>query len=164
MEKRTRQYLLMFCFLASIIAANILATIYGAKAAIIVAFTLIGLDLTVRDTLHEMWSGKNLWLKMLGLIFAGSALSFVINRNSGTIAIASFLAFLVASLVDFIIYSVLYKKKWIVKSNCSNIFSSLTDSLVFPTIAFGTFSLFITVGQFLAKFIGGFLWTLVLRR
>ncbi len=159
-----KQYLLIFCFLASIITANILAAIYGAKAAIIVAFTLIGLDLTVRDTLHEIWHGKNLWFKMLGIISAGSAISYLINRNAGTIAIASFLAFLLASLVDFVVYSILHKKKWIVKSNCSNVFSSLTDSLVFPTVAFGGFSLFITAGQFLAKFLGGFLWTLVLKR
>jgi uncharacterized PurR-regulated membrane protein YhhQ (DUF165 family) len=164
MKKNVKQYLLVFCFLASIIVANLLAAKFGAKASIIVAFTLIGLDLTVRDTLHEIWHKKNLWLKMLGLIFVGSAVSYLINRDAGPIAIASFLAFLVASLADFIVYTVLYKKKWIVKANCSNIFSSLTDSLVFPTVAFGGFSLLITAGQFLAKFFGGFLWTLILKR
>ena len=44
----------------------------------------------------------------------------------------------------------------------SNVFGALVDSLVFPTIAFGGFLPWITLGQFAAKVAGGFLWSLVL--
>ena len=38
------------------------------------------------------------------------------------------------------------------------------DSIVFPTLAFGLFMPEIVLGQFVAKFVGGFLWSLVLQK
>jgi uncharacterized PurR-regulated membrane protein YhhQ (DUF165 family) len=159
-----KQIIMIFLYLVTIVAANLLAAFFGAKASIIIAFVFIGFDLTLRDSLHEAWKKRNLWLKMFALIFAGSAISFLINRAALNIAIASLLAFLCAGIVDTFVYSLLQKKKWFIKINGSNLFSSLTDSLVFPTIAFGGFSLLITAGQFLAKFLGGFIWSLIIPR
>ncbi len=47
--------------------------------------------------------------------------------------------------------------------NGSNIPSALVDSLVFPTLAFGSFLWPIVLGQFLAKVLGGFAWSMVFR-
>jgi hypothetical protein len=155
---------IVIIYLASIVAANLIASFIGPGITIVNAFLFIGLDLTARDRLHECWRGKRLYLKMLALIFAGSLLSFMINKGAANIAIASFVAFLVAGAVDFVVYSFLQKKGWMVKSNGSNVFSAFADSIIFPTIAFGSFLPLITLGQFAAKTFGGFVWTLILRK
>ena len=152
-------------YLAAIIAANLLAAAYGPTVTIINAFLFIGLDLTSRDALHERWHGRGLWPKMFGLIATGSALSWILNRNAGQIAIASLVAFAAAGLVDLVVY------RWarprfsrLNTVNSSNILSALTDSLVFPTIAFGSFLPWITLGQWAAKVGGGLVWLWILRR
>lgn len=149
-------YILMY--LAAIILANLSSTYFGASASIVNAFLFIGLDLTARDKLHEAWHKNGLVWKMGALIAAGSFLSWVINRDAGIIAVASFAAFACAALVDTIVYQFLHERSYIVKVNGSNVFSALVDSLVFPTIAFGGFLPLVTLGQFVAKVAGGALW------
>ena len=80
-------------YLVAIVLANLLVAEFGTKAVLVVAFLFIGLDLTSRDYLHEIWQSK-LWLKMLLLIGVGSLLSWLLNKDAGQIALASFLAFL----------------------------------------------------------------------
>jgi queuosine precursor transporter len=155
--------LLISLYLMAIITANLLTTYFGAWFSIINAFVFIGLDLTTRDYLHEIWN-KNRWLKMGLLIVSGSILSWLLNKDSGMIAIASFVAFALAAITDTIIYTLLHKKSFIVKCNGSNILSSLVDSITFPTIAFGSFLPLIVLGQFTAKVGGGFIWSLIIRR
>jgi len=156
------KYIIMY--LGAIILANLSSAYFGANASIINAFLFIGLDLTSRDKLHEAWQGKSFIWKMGGLIVLGSLLSWLINRNAGIIAIASFVAFASAAVIDTIVYQLLHKKDYLVKVNGSNVFSALADSLIFPTIAFGGFLPLITLGQFLAKVFGGAVWAYILRR
>lgn len=151
-------------YLIAAILANLSSAHFGPSASIFNAFAFIGLDLTARDRLHEAWHHKGLVWKMALLIGAGSLLSRLINRNSGTIAVASFAAFAVAAAVDTITYQLLHKKAWMVKVNGSNLFSAAADSLVFPTIAFGSFMPLIVLGQFAAKVAGGFIWSIALRK
>ena len=126
-------------------------------------FLFIGLDLTARDQLHEAWRGNKLLLKMTTLIAAGSILSYLLNRNAGPIAFASFAAFASAAIVDTIVYQQLGGYPRWLRINGSNVPSALVDSIVFPTLAFGGFLWPIVLGQFLAKTLGGFLWSLVFR-
>ena len=126
------------------------------------AFLFIGLDLTARDHLHEAWHHKGLPWKMALLIGVGSLLSLLLNRNAGQIALASFVAFACAGVVDAIVYHALREKARIVKVNGSNVLSAAVDSLVFPTIAFGGFAWAITLGQFVAKVLGGCIWFWIL--
>jgi hypothetical protein len=157
------QILWVALYLISIIAANLLTAQFGPGVSIINAFLLIGLDLSSRDALHEMWrTGK--WWKMGLLIGAGSIISWALNRNAGMVAMASFVAFAGAALVDTLAYHYLRRSRWMIKCNASNVLSAATDSLLFPTIAFGGFSPWITLGQFVAKVGGGFLWSLILGR
>jgi hypothetical protein len=149
-------------YLVAIVLANLSVATFGPASTIVNAFLFIGLDLTSRDKLHEAWNGSYLWPKMLALIAAGSALSFLLNRDAGPIALASFAAFLAAGLVDAVVYHFLHGKAWLIKVNGSNVFSALADSLVFPTVAFGSFLPLIVLGQFAAKVAGGFVWSLVL--
>lgn len=161
MSKKTVLYVVLY--LAAVIAANLSVAHFGPASAIVNAFLFIGLDLTTRDGLHEAWGGRGLWPKMLALIGVGSLLSWLLNRNAGQIAVASFVAFGAAGMVDAVVYQLLYRQPWFVKINGSNVFSAAADSLIFPTIAFGAFMPAIVLGQFAAKVGGGFLWALVLR-
>jgi uncharacterized PurR-regulated membrane protein YhhQ (DUF165 family) len=150
-------------YLAAIVLANLTVAMFGPQMTIVNAFLFIGLDLTARDRLHDAWRGNHLFLKMTALIATGSILSWLLNRDAGQIALASFVAFALASTVDAIIYQLLGDYPRWLRINGSNIPSALVDSIVFPTLAFGAFLWPIVLGQFLAKTLGGFAWSLVFR-
>lgn len=158
-----KQISLIVMYLGAIVTANLLTTAFGAGISILNAFLFIGLDLTTRDFLHEMWKKGLVW-KMGLLIASGSLLSWLVNKDAGMIAVASFAAFAAAGIVDTLLYHLLGKRAFLLKVNGSNVGSSAVDSLVFPTIAFGGFTLWITLGQFAAKVGGGFVWSLILKR
>lgn len=150
-------------YLIAIVLANLSVAAFGPSMVIVNAFLFIGLDLTARDHLHDAWHGNKLLPKMTALIAAGSILSWLLNRNAGQIALASFVAFAAAATVDAIVYHLLGKYPRWLRINGSNIPSALVDSLVFPTLAFGAFLPLIVLGQFIAKVLGGFAWSLVFR-
>lgn len=157
--------LLILLYLIAIILANLIITSYGPAASIITAFFLIGLDLTSRDALHDAWQNRGLWWKMALLIAAGSLLSFLLNRTAGPIALASFGAFALAGLADTLIYVLLKDRARLVRVNGSNVISAGVDSVAFLALAFGWPPLWgIVAGQWLAKVVGGFLWSLVIRK
>jgi uncharacterized PurR-regulated membrane protein YhhQ (DUF165 family) len=157
--------LLIVLYLVAIVLANLSITQFGPGVAVLNAFLFIGLDLTTRDRLHEKWQGHNLWPRMLTLIAAGSLLSYALNQNAGPIALASFLAFLLSGLVDAGVYSLLHNRPYWQKVNGSNVVSALVDSLVFPLLAFGWPPLWgVIVGQFAAKVVGGWVWSLILAK
>lgn len=91
-------------YLIAIVAANLSVAYFGAGAAIINAFLFIGLDITMRDALHEQWQGRYLGLKMGAPILAGSVLSWGLNRAAGPTALASFVAFAAAGAADSVAY------------------------------------------------------------
>lgn len=153
-------YIVMYLF--AIVSANLLIAQFGKAATLWVGFLFIGFDLTARDKLHEAWSGRGLVWKMGLLIAAGSALTWIVNRNAGQIAVASMLAFTAAAIADTITYHLLREKSYLVKVNGSNVVSALIDSVVFFMVAFGGLSWF-TFAQFGVKVFGGMLWSLVLR-
>ena len=156
-------YVIMY--LVAIVLANITVTLFGPQIAVMNAFLFIGLDLTARDRLHDRWHGKNLLLKMSLLIAGGSVISYLLNRNTGPVALASFLAFASAATVDTIVYHKLGNyPKWL-RVNGSNVPSAAVDSFVFPVLAFGFPLLWdIILDQFAAKVLGGFCWSFLLPR
>lgn len=154
----------VFIYLLAIIIANLTVAWLGPNITIVNAFLFIGLDLTARDKLHDAWRGKHLWPKMAALIATGSVLSWLLNRNAGQIALASFVAFAAAATVDALVYHALGKYPKRLRINGSNIPSAAVDSVLFPTIAFGGFLPLITIGQFAAKVAGGFVWSLILTK
>ena len=159
---RHKNHLLVFSYLAAIVAANLSIVYFGSSAAIWNAAILIAFDLSARDGLHEAWHGRNLWPKMLALIAAGSLLSWSLNANAGPVALASFLAFGAAGVADSLIYAALGDKSRLVKMNGSNVVSSIVDSVVFVGVA--GLPWFIVPGQIAAKIIGGFVWSVLLSR
>lgn len=156
--------LYIILYLTAIILANLSTAHFGPSASIVNAFLFIGLDLTSRDKLHDAWRGHGFIWRMGTLIATGSLLSWLLNRDAGPIALASFVAFASAAIVDTLTYHVLRERTKLVRINGSNVLSAAVDSLVFPTLAFGGFTLAITAGQFATKVLGGFLWALLLQR
>lgn len=150
-------------YLVAIVAANLTVATFGPAVSILNAFLFIGFDLTCRDKLHDAWQGRDLFGKMAALIAAGSILSYALNSNAGLIAIASFVAFAGAGLADALIYEMLGAKSRIVRINGSNVISAGVDSLLFPLLAFGWPLLWwIFAGQWLAKVLGGAVWSVIL--
>lgn len=161
---RYLKYSYVIIYLLAIVAANLLVAAFGPGMSIVNSFLFIGLDITTRDKLHESWYGRGLVWKMGALIASGSIISFGLNRGTGMIALASFVSFALAALSDTLVYHLLYRYGYLVKVNGSNVVSSLVDSIVFPTIAFGGFLPLVSLGQFLAKTLGGFVWSIILNR
>jgi hypothetical protein len=153
-------------YLIAIVAANLSVAAFGPAVAPINAFLFIGLDLVLRDRLHELWQGRQLWPRMLGLIATGSLLSYALSSAAGPIALASFVAFAGASLADAFVYHTLLHRPWMVRSNGSNLVGALVDSLLFPVLAFGGFpvTIMIILAQFVAKTLGGLVWSWLLGR
>jgi hypothetical protein len=138
-------------------AANLSIATFGPWVSPINAFLFIGLDLTLRDWLHEKLSAK----QMFGLIAFSGALTYALNPSAGMIAIASAVSFTAAAVVDWTVFTKI-KGSWVVKANGSNIASAAVDSLVFPTLAFGVLMPGIIAMQFAAKVLGGAVWSALL--
>jgi len=154
------QYALIY--IATLVAANIAIAWLGPSAMPVIAFLLIGLDLTLRDRLHDQWQGKYLWPRMFALIVGAGVISYALNPVSGRIAIASVTAFSVASLADAIVYHLLKGRSWSIRANGSNVVGATVDSLIFPLIGFGTALPSIVLAQLVAKVSGGMLWALII--
>ncbi len=156
-------------YLGLIVAANLILTrILQAGGSVwwsvLTAFLFIGGDFTLRDGLAESWKGRGMVWKMGLLILAGSSLSYALNRDSARIAAASAIAWGAAALVDWVVYTLLGRERWMIRTTGSNVPSSAVDSYLFPTIAFGGVNWALTLAQFVAKVGGGFLWALWLGR
>ena len=151
-------------YIAALVAANLLVAWLGVWFSLINAFVLIGLDLSLRDKLHDLWEGEKLPIKMGGLIATASVVSYVINPATGMIAFASLAAFSLSMVADSVVYQYLKYKDKVIRINGSNIAGAAVDSVVFPTVAFGGLMLEIVALQFLAKVVGGFIWGKILNR
>jgi len=101
--------------------------------------------------------------QLAAVIVTGGALTWLLNPGAKHIAIASATAFVAAAIVDWLVYSLLRDRKWLVKSNVSNVAGAAVDSILFPTIAFGALMPAIIALQFAAKVSGGAVWSFVLQ-
>lgn len=156
-------------YAAALVGANLSIAAFGPWVSPINSFLLIGLDLTLRDRLHDALSGqKHFWLRMGAIILLSAAVSYLINPAAGKIALASFVAFTLAGITDAIAYQWLRGKAsttgYMARTNGSNVAGAAVDSLIFPTLAFGVLMPHIVALQFVAKVAGGFVWSLILRR
>lgn len=150
-------------YLAAVILANLSVAHFGPASTPYNAFLLIGLNLAVRDRLHDLW-GRHVARNMLLLIAAGGLISYAMNAGAGRIALASLAAFALSEALDATIYHVNKQRPYLIRSNTSNVFGAAVDSVVFPVLAFGGFPWVIILGQFVAKVAGGFIWSLVLHK
>ncbi len=159
---------LVVAYLAAIVAANLSISHWGPNAAIYNAFLFIGLDLTCRDRLHDLWQGR-LLRNMALLIVAGSVLSYLAGLWIGTgpfvgrIALASCIAFGCAATADGITYHLLRHRDWYERVNQSNVAGAAVDSIVFVALWPFGFQFTLAFTLFAAKVAGGVVWSFVLR-
>ena len=153
-------------FVAAVVVANLMLLWLGPWFSPFNAFFLIGLDLSLRDKIHEMWEGSQLWIRMFIMISTGSVISILFNIDALMIGIASAVAFLLSGVADALVYHRLLKHTFLIKSNASNSVGALVDSIAFPLIAFGMIpGLFmIILLQFAAKVAGGAVWSFILQK
>jgi hypothetical protein len=147
-------------YVLAMVSANLLVWWLGPWFSPINAFLLIGLDLTLRDAMHDRLTK---W-QMLAVVLAGGALTWMLNPSAAHIAIASATAFTLSAAADWLAYSLLRSRPWLVRSNGSNVIGAAVDSVIFPTLAFGSFLPHIVLLQFAAKVFGGALWSVLLRK
>lgn len=154
--------MIIFALLAyalSMVAANLLVAHFGPVITPLLAFVLIGLDLTLRDWLQIRLRG---W-QMGALIFAAGALTYLVNPAAKTIAVASAVSFLLSALADWAVFSNV-RGSWLKRSMSSNVVGAAVDSMTFPWLAFGAFMPGIILAQFAAKVAGGAIWAWMLSR
>lgn len=151
-------FVLVAIYITAMVVANTLVWWLGPWWSPINSFLLIGLDLTLRDVMQEQ---LNRW-QVAGVIAIGGLCTWLINPAAKHIAIASATAFLFAAIADWIVYELLRKRQWLVRSNGSNVVGAAVDSMIFPTIAFGALLPHIIALQFAAKVLGGFIWSMAL--
>lgn len=156
--------MIIFIYISCMVVANLLIASFGPWFSPINAFMFIGLDMVIRDRLHDRWKSKNLYRNMALLVLSASLITYLLNPAAGVIALASVAAFSACMLVNTLIYQLVIKYKWMVRSNTSNVFGAATDSIVFPTIAFGSLMWEIVFLQFIAKVGGGFLWSFMFKK
>lgn len=154
-----KTYFSVLLYLFTAAGANLTLSWIGVWATPILALIFIGLDMSLRDSLHAKWESKYLWLRMSMLILGGSLLSWLINPSSQRICIASGVAFLLSGMTDAGIYALLRGKRWGVKANTSNLFSASVDSITFSLLAFSEIKWIPCSLSILAKVLGGFLYT-----
>lgn len=150
-------YLAAFFYVAAMLLANLLVAKFGPAISPVLAFFLIGFDLSMRDWLHIRLKA---W-QMGALIAIAGVLTYALNPAAGMIAIASSVAFTAAALVDWTVFTKL-RGSWLYRANGSNVAGAAVDSLIFPTLAFGVLMPGIVLMQFAAKVAGGALWAWML--
>jgi len=151
-------------YVLCLVAANLLVAWLGPWFSPINSLVLIGLDLSLRDRLHDAWQGNGLAWRIGALIAAAGAISYLLNPAAEMIAVASVTAFCAAMAADSIAYQLLRRLSWMTRANGSNMAGAIVDSIIFPTIAFGGFVPERVVVQFAAKVAGGAVWSFLLRK
>src|SRR5262245_14740780 len=144
---RSAKFWPLITYIATIFAANWAIITFGLVP---VGFGLLapagvyfaGLAFTLRDLTQDALGRRWTW----SAILIGAALSGLL---SGPLAIASGAAFLVSETADFLVYTPLYERRWLVAVAASNLVGLGVDSALFLQLAFG--SLDFLWGQIVGK-------------
>tara|TARA_R110002126_G_scaffold102142_1_gene234207 strand:+ start:111 stop:602 length:492 start_codon:yes stop_codon:yes gene_type:complete len=149
----------IFIYAVAMTLANLSIATFGVWISPINAFIFIGLDLTLRDWLHvrlKMW-------QMGALIASTGLLTYALNPAAGMIAVASAVSFTLAAIADWAVFTKI-TGSWFKRANVSNVAGAAVDSIAFPTIAFGVLMPEIIAMQFVAKILGGSIWSYLLMK
>lgn len=145
-------YLLAFVF------SNFIVLWFGQYGLIFTALFLIPFDFVMRCIFHETWKGKELVIKLGGIVSAASLITLIININTLNIALGSFWGFLSAQIVAGIFYQFNINKSYFIKVNGSDLFAIIADSIMFQLVAFQSINTTVTLSQITLKVLGGLFW------
>lgn len=149
-------------YVLAIVLANYLVTEFGQAALVWTAFWLIPFDLVVRDLLQDRWQGNQMRLRMSLLIIVGGLISVLTSTGSMRVNLASFTAFTVAGFIDAATYQWMIRYGRIFRINMATAIAAVTDSIVFPLIAFDEVLFELCVYQAMIKMAGGAFWSLLM--
>lgn len=154
---------LVTSFLLAVVLANLAVAEFGQVALVFTAWVLIPLDMLVRDVLHDRWRGRQLGLRMAGLIGLGALIAVVSNPAAAGVVTASVVAFGLSMAVNAVVFEVLARHGAgrMLRMNGSNALAAVVDSIAFPMLAFGTVTFELTVAQAGSKFLGGLFWSYI---
>jgi queuosine precursor transporter len=141
------KYLPLVLYVGTIFAANWAISTFGLVP---VGFGLLapagvyfaGLAFTFRDLTQDSLGRR--WT--YAAILIGAALSATL---SGSLALASGVAFLVSETADLLVYTPLKERRWLLAVGLSNVVGLVVDSALFLWLAFG--SLEFLAGQIVGK-------------
>lgn len=151
-------YLAVVMYACAIVAANLFVVAFGPSVTPINAFFLIGMDLALRNWLNLRMRP----IAMGALILGTGVLTYLLNPAAQQIAIASAIAFTCAALADWATFNTV-TGAWMKRNFAGNSVGAAIDSLVFPTLAFGSLMPLIVLAQFVAKVAGGTVWGYMMR-
>lgn len=169
---RLIEYGMVAAFIAVMAVANLAIAYFGPWAIPVVSFITVGLVLVIRDYLHDTWAMRpgSFWLRMLAMIVAAGVLAYVVDASAGMIAVASVAALMGSSIVETLAFQGVFRRRWMIRSNVSNVAGAVADSLIFPIVAFGVAGVggwgplaALVATQAATKTFGGFLWTSLFR-
>lgn len=152
------QALKISIYLLAFVLSNFIVLYFGSTGLIFTALLLIPFDFVMRCLFHETWNGKELILKLGSLVITASLITFLINKSALNIALGSSFGFISAQIFAGIFYQFFINKSYFIKVNGSDAIGILVDSLVFQLVAFHTIDLYVSVGQFILKILGGLFW------
>ena len=140
---------------------NLIVYYCGAWVIPITTSVCVAANMMLRD---RVFCGKG--LKFSAAIAAAAGLcTFAINHGALTVAIASFTAVVVGAFVAGGAFKLLKNKVAIEKARpIANTCSAVTDSLIYPTIAFMTFLPLVSVEMFASKFLSVLFYTFIINK
>ncbi len=122
-------------YIGLIVGTNFL---FATVGPVLITFVFAGLTLAARDFVHDLFGRRFAF----GLIIVGAILSALLA--SPAVALASFVAFLLAETLDLAIYGPVKERLGRpVGIALSGTAGSILDSLVFLSIAFGSLAFFV---------------------
>lgn len=149
-------------FLISIILGNLLVHELGRWGVLITSFVFIPFDFVIRCYIHELYTGKKLYVILFSIICLGALATYITNHDAKNIAIGSVSGFAIASLAGSLFYQLSLKQIPLIKVNGSDIIALIVDSIIFQLIAFGSIVWAVTSWQIAVKILGGLLWYYIL--
>lgn len=165
-KERTTEIVLVTIFITIMAASNLAIASIGPWFLPVTAFISVGLVLVTRDYLHDVWAerGYGFWPRMLAMIATAALISYALDPSSGRISLASVSALVAAALTETATFQALINRRWLVRSNGSNVMGALADSITFPLVAFGPGMkgiIWLIITQATIKTLGGLFWSIV---
>jgi queuosine precursor transporter len=162
----TRTVVLSLLYLVCILLANWAAAqgrwiLLGGLLVVPYGVPFIAPTFTLRDAVHRRVGVRGATiLVQLGLLASGAqALSDLLGGGSlaqpgsvARVALAGIVAFAVSENADTLIYQLLRRESWASRALKSNLVSTLLDSAVFISLAFGP-ALPLILGQWVSKWL-----------
>lgn len=152
------QVLKISLYLLAIILSNFSVLWFGRSGIIFASLFLMPFDYAMRCYFHEKWKGNGLVAKIGAITLIGGAITFLINKDTQVIAIASSGSFLVSQMLASLFYRMNIDRGYFLKVNGSDLVAILADSIIFQMIAFGNLDKDIFLAQIILKAIGGLFW------